>query len=211
MNYADRPGASAVERFMRHYFLHAKMVGDLTGVFLAHLDEKFARRGRRMGLPAFRRRPGKLDGFMLDRGRLAIPDEDFLSQDPVRLIQMFALADAHGLEIHPLAMRAAGRLAKLIDAGVRADPEANSLFLGILTSPRDPETVLRWMNEAGIFGRFVPDFGRVVAQMQFDMYHHYTVDEHSLRAIGLLSRIEKGESKKELPLAAALTRSISSR
>jgi len=53
MNYADRPGASAVERFMRHYFLHAKMVGDLTGVFLAHLDEKFARRGMRFGLPAF--------------------------------------------------------------------------------------------------------------------------------------------------------------
>ena len=82
MNYANRPGKSPVERFMRHYFLHAKTVGDLTGVFLAHLDEKFARRGRRIGLPAFRRRPGKLEGFMLDRGRLAIPDDDFLSQDP---------------------------------------------------------------------------------------------------------------------------------
>src|SRR3569623_1805442 len=136
MNYADRPGAGAVERFMRHYFLHAKMVGDLTGIFLAHLDEKFARRGRRIGLPAFRRRPGKLEGFMLDRGRLAIPDEDFLAQDPVRQIQLFQLADAHGLEIHPLAMRAAGRCAMLSDA-VRADPRANALFLAVLTSPRD--------------------------------------------------------------------------
>ena len=78
MNYADRPGKSPVERFMHHYFLHAKTVGDLTGIFLAHLDEKFARRGRRIGLPAFRRRPGKLEGFMIDRGRLAIPDDDFL-------------------------------------------------------------------------------------------------------------------------------------
>ena len=110
------------------------------------------------------------------------------SPDPVRLIRMFALADRYGLEIHPLAMRAAGRNAKLIDAAVRADPEANRLFLDVLTSPRDPETVLRWMNEAGVFGRFIPDFGRVVAQMQFDMYHHYTVDEHSIRAIGLLSQ-----------------------
>jgi [protein-PII] uridylyltransferase len=211
MNYADRAGASAVERFMRHYFLHAKMVGDLTGVFLAHLDEKFARRGRRMGFPAFRRRPGKLDGFMLDRGRLAIPDDDFLAKDPVRLVQMFALADLHGLEIHPLAMRAAGRCAKLIDAAVRADPRANRLFLDVLTSPRDPETVLRWMNEAGVFGRFVPDFGRVVAQMQFDMYHHYTVDEHSIRAIGLLSRIERGQLKEEHPLATALFKRIASR
>jgi [protein-PII] uridylyltransferase len=211
MHYADRAGSAPVERFMRHYFLHAKTVGDLTGLFLAHLDETFAGKGRRFGLPALRRRPRRLEGFVLDRGRLALPGEDFFRDEPVRLIRIFALADLHGLEVHPLAMRAAARDSRLIDSSLRADPEANRLFLGILTSPRDPETVLRWMNEAGIFGRFVPDFGRVVAQMQFDMYHHYTVDEHSLRAIGLLSRIEKGESKKELPLAAALTRSISSR
>ncbi len=211
MNYADRPGKSAVERFMRHYFLHAKTVGDLTGVFLAHLDEKFARRGRRIGLPAFRRRPGKLEGFMIDRGRLALPDDSFLAADPVRLIRMFALADRHGLEIHPLAMRAASRQSKLIDARVRGDAQANALFLDVLTSPRDPETVLRWMNEAGVFGRFIPDFGRVVAQMQFDMYHHYTVDEHSIRAIGLLSRIERGLLKEDHPLATTLFGQISSR
>jgi [protein-PII] uridylyltransferase len=211
MNYADRPGKSPVERFMRHYFLTAKNVGDLTGVFLAHLDEKFARRGRRIGLPAFRRRPGRLAGFMLDRGRLAVPDAAFFAADPVRLIQMFALADRYGLEIHPLAMRAAAGSAKLIDGAVRADPRANALFLDVLTSPRDPETVLRWMNEAGVFGRFIPDFGRVVAQMQFDMYHHYTVDEHSIRAIGLLARIEKGELREEHKLSTALFGRIASR
>jgi [protein-PII] uridylyltransferase len=211
MNYADRPGKSPVERFMQHYFLHAKTVGDLTGVFLAHLDEKFARSGRRFGLPAIRRRPSKLEGFVLDRGRLALPSDDFLAADPVRLIQMFALADAHGLEVHPLAMRTAGRDARLIDASVRGDPRANALFLEILTSPRNPEMVLRWMNEAGVFGRFVPDFGRVVAQMQFDMYHHYTVDEHTIRAIGLLSRIEKGELREDHPLSSAIMHQISSR
>ena len=211
MNYADRPGKSPVERFMRHYFLTAKAVGDLTGVFLAHLDEKFARRGRRIGLPAFRRRPRRLAGFMLDRGRLAVPDETFLAAEPVRLIQMFALADRYGLEIHPLAMRAAASQAKLIDAAVRADPRANALFLDVLTSTRDPETVLRWMNEAGVFGRFIPDFGRVVAQMQFDMYHHYTVDEHSIRAIGLLARIEQGELREEHKLSTALFKLIASR
>jgi [protein-PII] uridylyltransferase len=211
MRYADRPGKSPVERFMRHYFLNAKLVGDLTGVFLAHLDEQFAQRGRRIGLPALRRRPRKLDGFVLDRGRLALPSDDFFRERPVRLVELFALADRHQLEIHPLAMRAAARDAKLIDSGVRQDPEANALFLSVLTSPRDPEKVLRWMNEAGVFGRFVPDFGRVVAQMQFDMYHHYTVDEHSIRAIGLLSRIEKGELKEDHPLSSALFGRLSSR
>jgi [protein-PII] uridylyltransferase len=211
MNYADRPGKSPVERFMRHYFLHAKTVGDLTGVFLAHLDDKFAAKGRRFGLPTIRRRPRKLEGLVLDRGRLALPSDDFFREDPVRLIRLFALADLYGLEIHPLAMRAAARDAKLVDSEVRADPVANALFLGMLTSPRDPETVLRWMNEAGVFGRFVPDFGRVVAQMQFDMYHHYTVDEHSIRAIGLVSRIERGELHDDHPLATAIFRHISSR
>jgi [protein-PII] uridylyltransferase len=211
MHYADRAGTSPVERFMRHYFLHAKAVGDLTGIFLAHLDETFAKSGRRFGLPAIRRRPRKLEGFALERGRLALPSDDFLREDPVRLIGMFALADRYQLEIHPLAMRAAGRDAKLIDQQVRGDPKANALFLDVLTSKRDPETVLRWMNEAGIFGRFIPDFGRVVAKMQFDMYHHYTVDEHSIRALGLLSRIERGELREEHPVASAVIHGISSR
>lgn len=210
MRYSDRPGKSAVERFMQFYFLQAKRVGDLTGVFLAHLDEKFAARGRRFGLPMLRRAPRKLKGFVLDRGRLALPNDEFFQRDPVRLIELFQLADLHALEIHPMTMRAAARDAKLIDDW-RDDARANALFLDVLTSPRDPETVLRWMNEAGVFGRFVPDFGRVVAQMQFDMYHHYTVDEHSIRAIGLLSQIERGVLKEDHPLSSTIVQQIASR
>ena len=211
MRYADRPGRSAVERFMQHYFLMAKHVGDLTGVFLAHLDDSMAAKGRRFTLSGFMRSPRKLSGFVLDRGRLALPSDDWFQADPVRLIEIFALADEHGLEVHPQAMRAASRDAKLIDTRVRNDARANALFLQVLTSKRDPETVLRWMNEATVFGRFVPDFGRVVAQMQFDMYHHYTVDEHSIRAIGLLARIEKGELRADHPLTTAITQQIVSR
>ncbi len=213
MRYADRPGkASPVERFMRHYYLHAKTVGNLTGVFLAHLDEQFAGRGRRFGLPKLRRKPPtNLDGFILDRGRLALPADNFFARSPIRLLQIFALADEHGVEIHPLAMRAASRDAGLIDHKIRNDPRANAYFLEVLSSPRDPETVLRWMNEAGVFGRFVPDFGRVVAQTQFDMYHHYTVDEHTIRAIGLLARIERGELKEDHPLATRLMHQLQSR
>jgi [protein-PII] uridylyltransferase len=211
MHYATRPGRAAVERFMHFYFLQAKTVGDLTGVFLAHLDEQFARRGRRFTLAAIPRRPRKLNGFRLDRGRLALPSDDFFAEDPIRLLELFALADRHELEIHPQAIRAARRDSRLIDGRVRNDPRANAFFLEVLTSPRDPETVLRWMNEADVFGRFVPDFGRVVAQMQFDMYHHYTVDEHSIRAIGLLSRIERGELKGDHPLATQIVGQLVSR
>lgn len=210
MRFAARPGRSAVERFMQLYFLNAKTVGDLTGLFLAHLDEAHAKKGRRF-LPSFSRKPRKLNGFVLDRGRLALPSEDFFQAAPVRLIELFHLADLYALEIHPLAMRSARRDARLIDNAVRNDRQANQLFLDILCSPRNPENVLRWMNEATVFGRFIPDFGRVVAQMQFDMYHHYTVDEHSIRAIGLLAEIELGGHKDEHPLSTAIIRQIISR
>lgn len=213
LHYNDRPGRSAVERFMKHYFLNAKRVGDLTGLFLAHLDDSFARKGSRFGLGNLvaRRTSRKLAGFVIDRGRLALPRDDWFVQDPVRLIEMFALANQHKLDIHPLAMRAANRDCRLIDNAVRADPRANALFLEVLTSKDLPEIMLRAMNEAGVFGRFVPDFGRVVAQMQFDMYHHYTVDEHSIHAIGLLAKIERGEFNEDHPLVSVIMRQIVSR
>ena len=211
MNYADRPGKSAVERFMQFYFLNAKTVGDLTGLFLAQLDEQLGRKGFRFALPTIRRRPKRLAGFVLDRGRISIPSDDFFRGDPVRLLEIFAIAAREQLEIHPTAMRTATRDAVLIDRGVRQDPRANALFLEVLTAIHHPELVLRWMNEAGVFGRFVPDFGRVVAQMQFDMYHHYTVDEHSIRAIGLLATIERGELKTDHPISTAIFKQIASR
>src|SRR5437764_1763950 len=211
MHYADRPGKSAVERFMQFYFLNAKTVGDLTGVFLAQLDEQLGKKGFRFALPTIRRRPKRLGGFVLDRGRISIPVDDYFRKDPVRLLELFALAARERLEIHPAGRRAASRDAVLIDRSVRDDPRANALFMEVLTSIHYPELVLRWMNEAGVFGRFVPDFGRVVAQMQFDMYHHYTVDEHSIRAIGLLAAIERGELKQDHPVSTAIIKQIASR
>ena len=212
MNYADRPGKSAVERFMQFYFLNAKTVGDLTGLFLAQLDEQLGKKGFRFALPTIRRRPGRLGGFLLDRGRISIPSDEYFRADPIRLLELFAVAARERLEIHPTAMRAATRDAAMIDRGVRDDPRANALFMEVLTSINHPELVLRWMNEAGVFGRFVPDFGRVVAQMQFDMYHHYTVDEHSIRALGLLAAIERGELKQDHPISTViLQKQIASR
>lgn len=210
LNYADRPGKSSVERFMHMYFLQARSVGDLTGQFLAQLDEQLGDKGRRFGLPAFLRRPRRLGGFVLSRGRLALPGDRFLRDDPRRLLALFAIAAREKLEIHPSAMRAATRDARLVEQ-VRDDPEANALFLEVLTTRDHPELYLRWMNEANVFGRFVPDFRRVVAQMQFDMYHHYTVDEHTIRAVGLLAAVERGELSDDHPLATALFKQIGSR
>ncbi|MEO0462801.1 MAG: [protein-PII] uridylyltransferase [Pseudomonadota bacterium] len=215
MNFADRPGKSAVERFMQFYFLQAKRVGSLTGVFLAALDEETdARRSIFSGLFARREDDGpmrELRGFEIKGGTIRAPADYFFATDPVRLIELFQIAEAERLEVHPQTMRQADRDAKLIDKSVRKDPRANALFLDVLCGRNDPETALRSMNEAGVFGRFVPDFGKVNAQMQFDMYHHYTVDEHTIRAIGLTSQIERGLLEGDHPRATKQIHKLSSR
>jgi [protein-PII] uridylyltransferase len=211
MGYTDRPGARGVERFMKHYFLIAKDVGDLTRIFCAILEADQKRRGRPLSWLRWGVGRKALKGFVIDRERLTIPSEEFFKRDPGALLRLFHVAQEHELDIHPRAMRTASQSLKLIDARLREDPEANRLFLDILTSRKDPETALRRMNEAGVFGRFIPDFGRVVAQMQYDMYHHYTVDEHTLFAIGILNQIERRLLQEELPLASELMPTIVSR
>ncbi|MFL0354944.1 [protein-PII] uridylyltransferase [Erythrobacter sp. GH1-10] len=212
MNFADRPGKSAVERFMQFYFLQAKRVGSLTGVFLAHLEEESAKTKVRSGFFAgWSQKKRDLKGYVVEGGRIRAPGDDWFKSDPVRLIELFQLAESEGLEVHPETMRQANRDSKLITREVREDPRANALFLDLLGGRKDPETALRWMNEAGVFGRFVPDFGRVNAQMQFDMYHHYTVDEHTIRAIGLLSEIERGLLEKDHPRATREIHKVASR
>ena len=210
MQFADRPGKSAVERFMQYFFLQAKHVGHLTGLFLAQLDEQFAKKQPRGLVAGFRARKRSLKGYEVFGGKINVPSDDWFAQDPVRLLEIFVIADANRLEVHPEAMRCALRDARLVDA-MRGDPRANAMFLELLTSRHDAETVLRWLNEAGVFGRFIPDFGRVNAQMQFDMYHHYTVDEHTIRAVGLMARIERGELTQDHPLATAIVHKIANR
>jgi [protein-PII] uridylyltransferase len=210
MGYTDHAGSRGVERFMKHYFLIAKDVGDLTRIFCALLEAEHKRQpGSFLKRWGFGKR--SIEGFMLDAGRLDVASEDQFQKDPVALIRLFRVAQKEALDIHPHALRLITQSLRLIDNDLRNNAEANRLFVEILTDKKNPETTLRRMNEAGVFGRFVPDFGRVVAQMQYDMYHVYTVDEHSLFAIGILHKIEAGELKDELPLATSIFPTIDSR
>jgi [protein-PII] uridylyltransferase len=208
MGYTDHAGTRGVERVMKHYFLVAKEVGDLTRILCAALEAAQRRRPRFLGGFAWLRR--NLDGFEVEGGRLGLPDPAIFAKEPIRILKLFRTAQRHKLDIHPAALQAVTRHLKLVKSLI-SDPEANALFLEMLTAPEDPETTLRRLNEAGVFGRFIPDFGRVVAQMQYDMYHSYTVDEHTIRAIGILSRIEAGSLADELPVASAVVHKVLSR
>jgi len=204
MRFTERRGKRAVERFMQFFFLQAKQVGALTGVFLAQLEEQTTAQASRNPLRRLRRPARKVAGYRLRDGRISAPEAAWFTQDPVRLIEVFALAAEHRASIHPETLRRITRAAPRIGAAVRHDPRANAAFMAVLTNRDDPETYLRWMNEAGVFGRFVREFGRVNAQMQFDMYHHYTVDEHTIRAIGLAARIARGDLAADHPLGTGI-------
>ena len=209
MAYKDHAGARGVERFMKHYFLTAKDVGDLTRILCAVLEAEQKKRRFRMPSLSFIRRSA--EGFRIEGERLMLESDDTFEQDPVKLLTLFAEAQRLELDIHPSALRAVNQSLRLIGKDLRRDERANGVFLDILTSKKDPELALRRMNEAGVFGRFITEFGRVVAQMQYDMYHVYTVDEHTIRAIGILARIEKGELTQDHPVASSVIREVQSR
>jgi [protein-PII] uridylyltransferase len=209
MGYAERASASGVERFMKHYYIVAKDVGDLTRIFCAAIETE------NMSKPIIRlprlRRSRDLMGFQTDRDRLTVADEDQFATDPIAMIRLFYVAHNEGLDIHPHALRLVTQNLKRIDKNLRADPEANRMFVEMATSIDTPEMVLTRMNEAGVFGKFLRDFGRVVGQTQHDMYHVYTVDEHTIQAIGLLAKIERGELRDDHPVASEVIHKISSR
>ncbi len=202
----------AVEAFMRAYFLVAKDVGDLTRIFCAGLEEQNKKPKPSLVrlLPGFLKPRAGAEEFFVENGRLNAPSNAFRSE-PRNLIRIFHVADEKGIDVHPAALRTITRSLDLISDKLRDDPDANRLFLEILTSRRDPERALRRMNEAGVFGRFVPAFAHAVGLMQFNMYHHYTVDEHLIRAVGNVAAIERGELKDELPLASEIVKRVQSR
>ena len=213
LGYTEHPGLKDVERFMKHYFLIAKDVGDLTAILSAELEDSHAKSvpvlSRLMARfrPVRRRELADSEDFTVDNNRIRLANAAVFKRDPVNLIRIFHLAQKYNLAFHPDAMRAVTRSLNLVDAKLRANEEANRLFVEILTSKNDPETVLRRMNKSGVLGHFVRAFGKIVAMMQFNMYHHYTVDEHLLRCIGVLAEIEHG-GNKEMPLANELIHKI---
>ena len=216
LGYGTGPSLSGVERFMKHYFLVAKNVGDLTAIVCAAIEEREAPQPAALDriVQGLRRRTRTIAGthdFRVDLDRITVTRRDIFERDPVNLIRLFAVADFYDLPIHPDATRLVTLSLRRIDRGLREDPEANRLFMDILTSRRAPETALRRMNEAGVLGRFIPEFGRIVALMQFNMYHHYTVDEHLLRAVGILAEIDGGRSRDAHPLANEIMPTLAGR
>ncbi|MEC7958005.1 MAG: [protein-PII] uridylyltransferase [Pseudomonadota bacterium] len=207
LGYDNRKGLLGVERFMRHYFLIAREVGDLTRSICSLLEEQ-----QKKTIPVISKALAlfsekKVEDFVLIAGRIDIPNKNFFKKDPLNIIKLFYYSMKTGVLIHPNAVRVLRENLGLINKDLRQNENANKIFLEILLSKKNPEETLRQMNETGVLGRFILDFGKSVGLMQFNMYHHYTADEHLLRAIGELNKLFSGKNKNITKLISEIINS----
>ncbi|MCA8884734.1 MAG: [protein-PII] uridylyltransferase [Rhodobacteraceae bacterium] len=203
LGYTDRAGRRAVEHFMQDYFRHATRVGDLTRVMLTAMEADHKKKMPSLrGL--FKRRKPVRDGYSVVQNRLNVTNEKSFLADPLNLLRIFDEALRTGYALHPDVMRLTVANLHLIDDTVRRDPEASRLFLNMLLKRNDPGRALRRMKETGVLGAFIPEFQPIVGMMQFNMYHHYTVDEHTIVCIETLAKAEQGLLRQELPISTQI-------
>lgn len=203
MGYRDTGGRRAVEHFMQDYFRLATRVGELTRVFLTELEARHAKREASL-FGIFKMTKRVKSGYKLVQGRIDVKDpKDFL-KNKLNLLRVFEEALRTKYLLHPNVMRIVAANLDLIDDDMRDDPEAQRIFIDLLLQHGNPERSLRRMNELGVLAAFIPEFEPIVAMMQFNVYHHYTVDEHIIQTISCLAQIERGELVEELPVASGI-------
>lgn len=203
MGYTDKAGRRAVEYFMQAYFRHATRVGELTRIFLTALEARHVRNAPRL-MGFLRRRKKVKPGYKLLNNRMMYASEKTFLSDPLNILRIFEEALRTEYLIHPDAMRTIQANLNLIDDDLRNNTEARRIFLDLLLKHGNPERALRRMNELGVLAAFIPEFEPIVAMMQFNMYHSYTVDEHTIQCVSTLAQIERGELVEELPIASGI-------
>ncbi len=203
LGYSDHGGRRAVEHFMQDYFRHATVVGELTRILLTALEARHAKKAPSL-MRLLRRKKKVKPGYVIVHNRISVKDEESFLSDKLNLLRIFEEALRTGYLLHPDAMRLISANLDMIDEDMRQTPEARRIFIDLMLKHGNPERALRRMNELGVLAAFIPEFAPIVAMMQFNMYHSYTVDEHTIQCIATLAKIERGELVEELPVASRI-------
>ena len=190
LGYEDSGQELAAECFMHQYYLRARRIYHLTELAFERLTRKTRNAHRSMMLE---RGVTAVDGeIVFDRG------EQYFAEDPVRLLRIFHTAQAKNLELSEEAQRSILACVRLIDDRLRTAPEARDVFLRILKRKHRVASTLRSMHDLGVLGAYLPEFGAVTCLVQYDIYHIYTVDEHTLVAIDNLEALRKADTRSPL-------------
>ncbi len=195
----ERP---AVEVFMKEYFRHVGRVVRVTSMLLLHFQE-------RLHPQLFSLTHHIGDGFTLEGKRVGIEHDDVFKQDSLRLLRIFHVAQKDHRRLSSRALRQIRADVLLIDDTFRDNSEAHKSFLEILRDKRNVAWALKEMNDTGVLGRFIPEFREVVGLGQFNRYHAYTVDEHTIRAVGEARNMFHEERQTRLLLAHEVCHKIS--
>ena len=201
LGFADRASKRASERLMKRYYLTAKSVSQLNTILLQNL-------ALRINPPVNSKKVVQInERFVVIRGELlSAPDQTIFERDPCSILETFALLQQHH-EIKGIGaetLRALWRARRRINPASRRDPRMREQFMAILRSPTRMIRELRRMHQYDILGRYIPAFGRIVGQMQHDLYHVYTVDEHILKVVRNVRRFAVPELAHEFPLCSRL-------
>lgn len=148
--------------------------------------------------------------FQVRNGSLEAVNEDLFARQPSALLELFVLLQQHPelRGVRAGTIRAVGRNLWLIDEEFRQNPRNHRLFLEILRAPHGVTHELRRMNNYGVLGRYIPAFGRVVGRMQYDLFHAYTVDAHTLFVVSNARRLAIPEFNRELPLVSPIMQQL---
>jgi [protein-PII] uridylyltransferase len=203
--YVDSGRDLPVERFMRDYYRHARVVENDSSLVIEQCYSRVHR-------ASVRQPPIEVEeGFRIVDDQLEIPHSRQLRERPVRLLAAFSVAQEHEVPLTRKARRLVHENLHLIDDAFRSDPEAVGIFLRILDSERRVMRSLMAMNETGLLGSFLPEWENIVCRWQHVMYHTYTVDVHSIFLVEELRRLWRGKYEKALPELTELMQSSDDR
>jgi len=191
LGYSTRDGQKDVERFMKHYFMTAKEVGNLTRIVCSSLEDRSIKSEPRLykvidNIFTFKK---KNENFYTKKGRLYKKDEFDFSKNRIDLIKLFLISDQDNVLLSPQIIQSITRSLRYIDNSIRNSKSANKVLLDIFSYATDPEITLRTMNDTGVLGKFLPEFGKVEGMSLFNLYHNFTVDEHLLKTVGFMYKI----------------------
>jgi [protein-PII] uridylyltransferase len=217
MGYTRHGRQDGVERFMRHYFLTAREIARLTRI----LEPAILRSA--LGPPALEAETDDAllaAGFVLAEGKLLPRNGRDFDAEPIQMLRILQIARDRNLELHPLALRSFIQNERSV-VQLRGNANAADIFMDLLCGKEpdrragslapDGAKWLTIMNETGFLGRYLPDWARIVGQMQFDTYHIFTVDEHTIEAVRVLNTLERGELEAIAPIASDLVDHVQSR
>jgi [protein-PII] uridylyltransferase len=204
LGYADEGEVLGVERFMREYYLRARAIHRVSRRLIARCQETLSRRG---SVGAGLRQEALADGLLVWGGtlHLADPDGRALREEPVRLMRVFWHAHRLGVGLGIDLERAVEDAAELIDERFRRAAEVRDLLLAICRNWGRVADTLRQMHELGVLGRYLPEWGALTCLVQYDVYHRFSADQHSLLAVETLEALAPGQSAESEGIARVVT------